>query len=335
MTRIDIVYLWVNGADPVWRNKRRLRRAALGTTLSNSLAAYGDVNGRYRDNGELRYSLRALTKFFPDHGRIYIVTDRQVPAWLADHPLVRIVDHSEIIPAEQLPIFDSANIESYIHRIDGLSEQFFYLNDDVFFGAPVDSAQWFGTQPTFAIEANTSADLDDMQADALAPLNGAVLAKQWMRAHFQDYRHDLRLFAHAPKPLLRSALYALEQWAAPCFDKVRATTFRTWDAPSVITELLPRWMIFNDQARAEVKPSLYICTGDDNAEGAFGSLSERFGIVPFFCLNDTCDDAQADDPRLLRITETLQWLLPEPSVFERMYRRRKFATTSVELALAS
>ena len=56
---------------------------------------------------------------------------------MPDLDLLPVREALELIPAQALPTFDSGNIESYIHRIPGLSERYFYLNDDVFFGAPV------------------------------------------------------------------------------------------------------------------------------------------------------------------------------------------------------
>ena len=37
---------------------------------NNAMAVYGNVEGRFRDNDELRYSLRALERYFPDHGHV-------------------------------------------------------------------------------------------------------------------------------------------------------------------------------------------------------------------------------------------------------------------------
>ena len=37
---------------------------------------------RYRDNNELRYSLRSLAKFAPWIRHVYIVTNGQIPYWL-------------------------------------------------------------------------------------------------------------------------------------------------------------------------------------------------------------------------------------------------------------
>ena len=65
---VDIVYLWVDGADPVWRNQRKQAYAAWVRQHPGALAAFGNAAGRYRDNGELLFNLRALEKFFPNHG---------------------------------------------------------------------------------------------------------------------------------------------------------------------------------------------------------------------------------------------------------------------------
>lgn len=130
--KIDIVYLWVDGADPVWFAKRQHAIVSSPEAERKKLAIYGDVAGRYRDNQELRFNLRALEKFFPEHGHIYIVTDGQTPNWFKQTEGITLVNHSSIIPTTALPVFDSGHIESYLHLIPGLSEQFIYLNDDVF-----------------------------------------------------------------------------------------------------------------------------------------------------------------------------------------------------------
>ena len=70
--------------------------------------------------------------------RIHLVTAGQVPDWLdTDHPMVNLVDHAQILPAEGLPTFNSHAIETSLHRIDGLAEHFVYFNDDFLLGRPV------------------------------------------------------------------------------------------------------------------------------------------------------------------------------------------------------
>ncbi len=138
ITEVDFVYLWVDGNDPAWQAKRN---AVIGKTDSNPSA---DCKGRYADNDELKYSLRSLEKYAPWIRNIFIVTDNQVPKWLdTSNPKIKIIDHTEILPAQSLPCFNSCLIEHYIWRIPGLSEHFLYGNDDLFINRPVQPSDFF------------------------------------------------------------------------------------------------------------------------------------------------------------------------------------------------
>jgi len=55
-TAIDIVYLWVNGNESKWRAKRQKYAQKLEATGNLGFAKFGNVEGRYRDNDELRFS---------------------------------------------------------------------------------------------------------------------------------------------------------------------------------------------------------------------------------------------------------------------------------------
>ena len=55
---IDIVYLWVNGKDPVWRAKKD---AFLNNTCEITKEAVNDA--RFIDNDELKYSLRSVEMY--------------------------------------------------------------------------------------------------------------------------------------------------------------------------------------------------------------------------------------------------------------------------------
>ncbi|KAM8979687.1 N-acetylglucosamine-1-phosphotransferase subunits alpha/beta isoform X1 [Sarcophilus harrisii] len=94
---------------------------------------------RFEDNEELRYSLRSVEKHAPWVRNIFIVTNGQIPSWLnLDNPRITIVTHQEVFRnLSHLPTFSSPAIESHIHRIEGLSQKFIYLNDDVMFGKDV------------------------------------------------------------------------------------------------------------------------------------------------------------------------------------------------------
>ena len=135
---VDLVYLWVDGNDPEWRAKRRLY----------SKERYSDVGmdneARYSDNGELKYSLRAVEKFAPWIQNIFIVTDGQVTSWLdTSNEKIKIVNHKDILDEKFLPTFNSVVIEHALYKIPGLSEHFLYANDDMFFNRPVEKSNFF------------------------------------------------------------------------------------------------------------------------------------------------------------------------------------------------
>ena len=330
---VDIVYLWVDGSDPVWRQKRRRAAASLSAPERSEMALYGNVEGRFRDNDELRFSLRALEKFFPTHGHIYLVTDGQTPVWLENSPGITVVDHRDLIEPARLPTFDSGNIESYIHRIPNLSERFFYLNDDVFFGAPVHLADWFYSGGTYVAWSDDEVITDEpMRADATALENACRLSHQWLRANsgsvslatIQDsvilYQPVFRTFAHSPRPMLRSRMLLLEKRAPELFDRVRSTVFRAWDKPTIVSDFVLRWALANGQAMIREHRHLYVSTGPGAPhplEKTLDALSSAVGQLDFFCINDTTDNAQPHDPRLMKVRNTLSKLFPRPSRFER------------------
>lgn len=135
---IDLVYLWCDSNDPEWS----ARKAQYATPKPQAEDEAGEC--RYFSNDELRYSLRSICKNAPWIHHIFIVTDRQCPKWLnTSDERISIVDHSDIIPNEFLPVFNSAVIENWIFRIPGLSEHFLYANDDMFIAQSVKPSFFF------------------------------------------------------------------------------------------------------------------------------------------------------------------------------------------------
>ena len=136
---IDVVYLWCDGSDPNFQCRKQQRMKEMGLPWNE--ANLGDI--RYIDNNELKYSLRSVYKYLPSVNHIYIVTDNQCPSWFKENDKVSIVDHKDIIPSEYLPTFNSVTIESFIHRVPGLSEKFLLFNDDTFINTPLSQSFFF------------------------------------------------------------------------------------------------------------------------------------------------------------------------------------------------
>lgn len=130
---IDVVICWVDGSDSVWRDKR---------ALHSDIPTEGER--RYRDYGTLKYLFRSLEKFAPWVHKIHFITDNQVPKWLKkEHPKLNLVHHTDFIPQEYLPTFNSNVIELNLFRLKELSEKFILFNDDMFLNGEVAPEDFF------------------------------------------------------------------------------------------------------------------------------------------------------------------------------------------------
>ena len=125
---IDIVLAWVDGSDPVWREEKRKRMEEQGISVN-----VDDREDRYRDWDLMRYWFRGIEKFAPWIRKIHFVTWGHLPEWMdVANPKLHIVNHKDYIPEKYLPTFNSNVIEMNFYRIEGISEDFIYFNDDMF-----------------------------------------------------------------------------------------------------------------------------------------------------------------------------------------------------------
>src|SRR5690625_2850108 len=101
--KIDFVITWVDGNDKVWKREKDKYRPN---------KTEDDRNIRYRNWDNLKYWFRGVERFAPWINKIHFVTWGHVPTWLnISHPKIKIVKHSDFIPKEYLPTFNSRVIE--------------------------------------------------------------------------------------------------------------------------------------------------------------------------------------------------------------------------------
>ena len=132
---IDFVVTWQDSSDPEWQKQfAKYKEEETGRT----------ENARFRNLDTLRYWFRAVEQYAPWVNKVYLVTNGTFPKWInANHPKLVLVKHSDYIPEEFLPTFNSITIELFMHRIKGLSEHFVYFNDDFFLNAPTKPELFF------------------------------------------------------------------------------------------------------------------------------------------------------------------------------------------------
>jgi hypothetical protein len=139
---IDMVFTYVDGEDPAHVARRDAARRKFRSSAPGVFAGTAPAERHiwYHGVSEITYSVRSVVKFLPWVRQIFIVTDQQLPP--VDRELlasgrVVVVDHRDIVPEIYRPVFASTIIESFLHRIPGLSDIYLYNNDDFMHGSRV------------------------------------------------------------------------------------------------------------------------------------------------------------------------------------------------------
>ncbi|MFC5219756.1 stealth family protein [Streptomyces coerulescens] len=307
---IDVVYTWVDGSDPAWQR----RRGAYGESGYHTESANA---ARYISRDELRYSLRALEQNAPWVRHVFLVTDRQRPAWLNDgHHRITVVDHSEIFddPAA-LPTFNSHAIESRLHHIKGLSEHFLYFNDDMFLGSPVTPQDFFlsnGMTRTFFSPSQVPRwDLTpvDRPVDAAGKNNRRLLQDHFGSAIVQKLRH-------APYALRRSVLAEIEREFAEEHRATSHSRFRSASDISIPSSLYHYYAYFTGRAVPSNIAFAYLDLAKPEIQRRLGILLARRDRQAF-CINDTLSDGHDVERQTRMLSTFLRAYYPVPSPFER------------------
>lgn len=312
---VDIVYTWVDGSDPQWLERKSRAAGAVQEGEINVTAASAS---RYASRDELRYSLRSLQYYANWVNHIYIVTDGQVPAWLnTDHPKITVVDHTEIFADPSvLPVFNSHAIESQLHHIPELSEQYIYCNDDLFFMRPVEPTLFYtGNGMSRFFPSTAPLDIEPPSARDLPVLSAAKRNRAYMIKNHG--RVVTNKFKHTPQPQLKSVLQAMEAEHPEMFAQVAASRFRHPEDYSIPSALYH----FDAYARGKAINSriryAYMDIARPDAELYLQRLARRRNL-DVLCLNDTHTTEEDSDRLDALLREFLDLRFPVPSDFERM-----------------
>jgi len=308
---IDLVFSWVDGTDKEWQRARARRMAAYVVGEGD------DAEARYRQIDELRYALRSVHTYLPWVRNIFIATDSKAPAWLADHPRVRLVRSEEFFrDTSVLPTHNSQAVEAQLHRIEGLSEHFLYSNDDMFIGRPLRPDVFFspGGISRF-IEADTRIGLGDNDTARSGFENSARVNRALLRERFG--RVITRHLEHAATPLTKTVIEEMEQVFAAEFTATAASPFRAKDNISVTNSLYHYYGLLTGRAVQNTGSNvLYVDTTTHKGLALLKRLGRRRDF-DFFCLNDGSFPEVAPDLRARKVTDFLQNYFPLPAPWER------------------
>ncbi|MCJ1678358.1 stealth family protein [Streptomyces sp. APSN-46.1] len=307
---IDVVYTWVDGADPQWlRRRSRFTGADYHAEAANA--------ARYANHDELRYSLRSLATYAPWVRTIYLVTDDQTPEWLdTTQPGIKVVSHREIFADQSaLPTFNSHAIESQLHHIEGLAEHFLYFNDDVFLGREMAPGGFFLANgltqffPSPALVPLGPPSTDDVPVSIAGKNNRALIQERFGTTPVQKMRH-------VPHALSRAVLAEIEDEFAEQHRATAANRFRSPQDIAIPSSLYHYYAFHTGRALAGDLEYVYIDVSLPNA----GHRLDRLLLArdrDVFCLNDTLSTEEDFDTSTRLLKPFLDSYFPIPSRFER------------------
>ena len=134
--KIDFIVTWLDSSDPEWQKEYNKYKGDRSD---------GDHSpARFRDWDLFKFWFRAVEKYAPWVNKVFLITNGTFPKWInPDNPKLVLVKHSDYIPLEFLPTFNSCTIELNMNKIKGLSEHFVYFNDDCYINAPISPEYYF------------------------------------------------------------------------------------------------------------------------------------------------------------------------------------------------
>lgn len=327
---VDFVLLWVNGNDPIW----------LEDYARYASQQEGDKRIiRFRDWDNLKYLFRGIEKYAPWVRKVHFVTCGHIPDWLnLDAPKLHFVRHRDFIPNHCLPTFNCNPIELNLHRIEDLSEQFVYFNDDTFLidfvpenrffrnGLPCDMAALNVLQPSFS-------GIDHIQCNDIMLINKYFAKRDIIKYHFgkwfnlkyvsQWYRtavllpwhlHTGFVDPHMPNAYLKSTFEKIWELEYEILQKTTESRFR--NISNVNQYLMRYWRLcsgefipYNIWSDSEFLP-----IQDNNIDYICDLIRQQRKKI--ICLNDS-DIAIDFDKTKNKLIESFNFIFPEKCSFEK------------------
>lgn len=340
---VDFVVLWVDGSDPEWQASKRRWQEAAG--ISTATPAEEDANGacRYNDNGLLRYWFRGVDRFAPWVRRVFFVTSGHRPTWLDEScPRLRVVSHSDFMPAKYLPTFNPRPVHFCLHLIPDLAEHFVLFDDDTFLLRPITPSLYFrkglprlpATLRMTAFrrdrnwhrilwnnfyEVNVLLDVSrSIQANGRKWFNPFVLGPRLALSNAIRFRlnHNIPAsdFGHLPHPHLKSTFAELWERCPATLERTCMSRFRSHD--QVNHWLASSWNLATGRFWPRPPPRQRFVFDIATKTIASTCSAIRCQTAPQICINDSVASDNLDHCLPL-LRQAFEDILPGKSSFER------------------
>lgn len=329
--KIDLILPWVDGNDPLWRKER--------------CEYWGEESiseTRYESWDSLQYVFRSFEMNMPWINKIFFVTWGHIPHWLnVNHEKLRIVKHSDYIPSQYLPTFNSNVIEMNYHRINELSENFILFNDDLIPLQPIDESYYFQDNMPCEEAVETHFVLKEAKNQEISPwwnysnvnnmiiinrhFDKAKVIKQnydkWFNPVYGErmkhniamyYWHDFESFVypHEATPMKKSVLKEIWDKEYKKLDLFCYNRFREYS--DITQRLITMWQICSGQfVPHKFKGKFFLAEKKCIREIVDAIEYKKYPII---CLNEK----SSDDFEMMKneVNHALQKIFPQKSRFE-------------------
>ena len=330
---IDFVVLWVDCNDNEWQKERKIYSNIYNKECDNSIV-------RYQDWDNFKYWFRCIEKNAPWVRKIHLVTNGQVPKWInTSCTKLNIVKHSDYMPIDALPTFNSNAIEIGIHKINGLASKFVYFNDDMFVTSPVNEKYFFKKNIPVDMEGFIRTPIKEKENmfSALLTNNAEIITKNFSKKEvvYKKIKNWFRPWYG--KTFIRSLRYAFNKtfpgfviphlsvaYLKKDFEKVWLkeeeelikTQHNKFRCSTDITHFLIRnWRMCegNFIPKKSIGKYFSIDTEKSAREVAFAIKTNKF---PEICLNEQCSGKKFESIKEI-VNTAFEEKYPEKSIFEK------------------
>lgn len=326
---IDLILPWVDGNDPAWRaekNKYDTKHKA------------SDVRFQSWDN--LQYVFRGIEKNMPWVHKVFLVTWGHIPKWLdTSCKKLTIVKHSDYIPAQYLPTFNSNVIEMNYFRISDLSENYILFNDDLFPLQPIPTEYYFrndlpceeAVETHFILKAEKGMDLQM----TYACVNNMVLInkhfdkqevvrknhEKWFDPVYGERMEQNRnlafwhhfesfVYPHEAMPMKKSVLKEIWEKEPEVLNEASNNRFRAYS--DITQRLITMWQICSGNfVPHKFRGKLFLIDAS-NYQEAVGAIKDQ--TYPILSLNEMA--TEGFDTVKRAVNSALEEVFPRKSQFE-------------------
>jgi hypothetical protein len=219
------------------------------------------------------------------------VTSGEIPQWIQlDHPQINLVRHDQIFPNTHatLPTFNSHAIELCLKNIPDLSENFLYLNDDLFFMRRVEPSLFFDDLSFPRLKLGRRQLPHLIGSNTPTALSGAF-CRTLLDEHFGlrklrfDAPHDAIVFN-------RAIIEKIESIWSESIQRTQRTPFRT-DTDFGLRRIYPYFIIeteahVGNPITVEFSDAAFVALGRSPQALAYQLSQASRGNASLICIND-------------------------------------------------